>query len=146
MQNGCQLKFRYYYMLLFISFLATGLVSCLKEDAESNAVEKRAVSVIGNWVVSDFNNDVTVYDRTPVLKQNEYGYIFLSGGRMIIRGSSNESDSLTSREYEGTWKLENGLLTINANYWGGKVIERWVVIYLSSNTMTAKKISAEFPQ
>jgi len=140
------MRYRFVYILFIFCFFATGLVSCLKEKDEAASLEERKVSIAGNWVVSEFNNDLTVYGRSATLKPNEFGYVFMNGGRLIVRGSANSTDTLLSREYEGSWNMENGILTINANYWGGRMIEKWVIIYLSNTTLTTKKISDEFPQ
>lgn len=133
--------------LIILSLFLIGIVACDKERDEPTTKIEKKHTLVGTWKIMGFNNAATSFDKTSFLMKDEFGYIFRPGGKLIIRGSAGISDTTSAfKDYEGTWSVANGILTINSSYWGGKLMEKWVIVYLSGSTFTAKKIAAEFPE
>jgi hypothetical protein len=130
--------------ILFL--LATGFLSCSKND-QASIPDENNNSLVGSWAPKEYIDLVTVYNKTNNLKADQYGYIFKPAGKLTMRSSASWCGTpMTYADYDGTWSLDDGILTINGKYWGGRLVEKWEMVAVSNRSFTAKRISTEFPE
>jgi hypothetical protein len=100
---------------------------------------------VGNWSNLDYQENGFVMQKVNQLKENTYGYRFLSNGKLIHRANSGwcGTPPIVTSDYEGTWKRDGDILTVSAPFWGGMNIQEWKITSASENTLQVEVIRQE---
>ncbi|WNJ20063.1 hypothetical protein [Pontibacter sp. G13] len=76
----------------------------------------------GVWVYHEFSENRTCYRRNAQLPNDQYGFELKEGGKLLINQNSSRCGTIITYDLEeGTWKLEDDVLTLEYPYWGSKV-------------------------
>jgi hypothetical protein len=128
--------------LLFISILFT--VSCV-EDPQLSADEAGPLPV-GSWSNLTYNENGMSMEKVSRLKENTYGYRFLSNGKLIHRANSGfcGTPPIVTSDFDGTWTKDGDTLRIEAAFWGGTSIVEWKIISTNDNKLTVEVLKNEW--
>lgn len=125
------------YILGLLSF------SCI--DSEEISLESGPVPV-GTWSNLEYQSNGFVMERVSKLKENNYGYRFLSNGKLIHRANSGwcGTPPIVTTDYEGTWEKIGDTLKVSSRFWGGMIIQEWKINESSSKTLHIAIVSEEW--
>lgn len=109
---------RYFFVIITIMALISGLYSCQKEDV-NNADEK----IIGTWVYDTYlvDSDFEIFTAKKELDADRHGFVFEPGGKLVIRNIDGWCDTpqVTFQNYNGTWEyLNDSTIHISHDWWG----------------------------
>ena len=127
-------------MLLITLFF---IVSCV-EDPQLSASETGPMPV-GSWSNISYNEHGMTMEKVDQLKQNTYGYRFLSDGTFIHRANSGfcGTPPIVTSDYKGSWIKNDQIITIKGTFWGGETAEEWEIISSDNNVLTIKILKSE---
>lgn len=128
--------------LVALLFLTIILVSCM-DDTQLSA-DKGPVPV-GTWGNISYQDNGMVLEKTPQLRENTYGYRFLSNGKLIHRANSGfcGTPPIVTNDYEGSWERDGDIIRIKAAFWGGTQIQEWKIKTQSGNSIHVEILSSE---
>lgn len=85
-------------------------------------IEKRN-PLIGVWVYDSYENEGNVFIKEQQFDKDKAGFEFKEDGTLVKRQNVGwcGTPPVTYGNYDGKWKmLEDGLLEIEYDYWGGR--------------------------
>jgi hypothetical protein len=127
---------------LALIILGAFLISCSEKEELKDYNDS---PLLGIWSYSFYENDLTVYTRTPDFIEGD-GIKFNADGTLIQRKNSGfcGTPPITYADYDGTWtKINDTIIEIKAGYWGGTMTSRLDIEYISSYTLKFLTISSE---
>jgi hypothetical protein len=127
---------------LFISILFT--VSCI-EDPQLSA-EEAGLQPVGSWSNLTYNENGMTMEKVSQLKENTYGYRFLSNGKLIHRANSGfcGTPPIVTSDFDGTWTKNGEIIKIEAAFWGGTSIVEWKIISTNDNKLAVEVLKSEW--
>jgi len=128
--------------LLFISMLFT--VSCV-EDPQLSADETGPFP-IGSWSNMVYMENGMTLEKVSLLKENTYGYRFLSDGSLIHRANSGfcGTPPIVTSDFDGSWTKNGDIIRIEAAFWGGTSIVEWKIISTNDNKLAVEVLKSEW--
>jgi hypothetical protein len=126
----------------YIVILSLVLFSCTKNEDLKDYGDS---PLIGTWSSSFYENELTVYTRTPDFIESD-GIKFNADGTLIQRKNAGwcGTPPITYANYDGTWtKINDTIIEIKAGYWGGTTTSRLDIEYISSYTLKFFIVSSE---
>lgn len=128
--------------LLFISVL---FISSCVEDPQLSAGEAGPLPV-GSWSNLTYNENGMTMEKVSRLKENTYGYRFLSNGKLIHRANSGfcGTPPIVTSDFDGTWTKNGDIIRIEAAFWGGTSIVEWKIISNDFNKLTVEVLKNEY--
>lgn len=119
------------------------IVSCV-EDPQLSASEIGPIPV-GSWSNISYNEDGIILEKVDQLRENTYGYRFLSDGTFIHRANSGfcGTPPIVTSDFEGSWTKDGDILNIQGTFWGGETVEEWEIISSDNNVLTIKVVKSE---
>jgi hypothetical protein len=111
---------RYLRCFVFLLFLAFTISTCEKERITIDPDNL----IIGTWINSDSECNITRLERSNRLIDNKYGISFKSDSTLIERKNAGwcGTPPIYLTNYDGTWhQVTDTLIRINVGYWGGEI-------------------------
>lgn len=127
--------------VLFSLVLTFG--SCIN-DQDLSALDQGPVPV-GTWSEINYEENGFILEKGQKLKENTYGFQFLSNGKLVCRANSGfcGTPPIATSDFEGTWTKDGDIIRLKSAFWGGIQIEEWNIISHSGNTLRIEVISSE---
>lgn len=119
---------------IFILFFLVSLSSC---DNNEILIDQDNL-LIGNWVLPNYNGEETTFTRGNSLPNEASGVSFITDGEFIERTSGwCGTPPLTFFNVEGTFLLENTLITISTNSYPTNYA--WRIVSLTKDELVVKR-------
>jgi hypothetical protein len=127
---------------LFISVLFS--VSCV-EDPQLSAYEEGPLPV-GSWSNLTYNEEVMTMEEVSRLKENTYGYRFMSNGKLIHRANSGfcGTPPIVTSDFGGNWTKDGDIIRIEAAFWGGTTVAEWKLISTHGTNLVVEVLKKEW--
>jgi hypothetical protein len=86
--------------------------------------------------------------KSNKLKENEYGILFKSNGKLTERKNSGwcGTPPISYADFNGYWEEHNSIIEIKVDYWGGLADYQWKIISVDNDILTVYKISEDYNQ
>lgn len=122
---------KYLPLVLFLGLF----FSC---DKDSNNAANIDPAILGSWINPNYDDSIIVLERSKKLKDADYGIEFKEDGSLIERKNSGwcGTPPIHYSDFKGTWSVENSLIRISVDYWGGKAEYEWEIESIDSNKLT----------
>ncbi len=125
--------------------LALTLVACQKEAI---IVPDGNTDLIGSWINPQYVDTVITYERAEKLVDNQYGFTFITGNKLIARQNSGwcGTPPISTSDFEGTWVQNDSEIMLTMGYWGGTSIQTWKIISLNKQKLVVYISSSKYQQ
>ncbi|CAM1341189.1 hypothetical protein [Tenacibaculum amylolyticum] len=98
--------------IVLVTFLFIVLNSCTKENDERIAIDSSNL-LLGNWVMTKYENEKLIFQRATQLEENTYGISFFEDKRFIERTSGFcGTPPLSFFNLEGTYVVAKTLIKL----------------------------------
>ncbi len=127
---------RYKHILFIILFIS--LISCRKEKITLTDKTLNFPEIIGTWVLSGYQDSLSIMVRNDSLMQNNYGFIFKKDHTFIERKNAGwcGTPPIFYDNFNGKWtKISNQLLDIQVDFWGGQTNYKIEIISFLKDTL-----------
>lgn len=93
--------------------------------------------LIGSWINPQYLDSLVIYDRSDSLKENNYGFSFKLDNKFIERKNSGwcGTPPISYADYNGTFEINDTIVTINVAYWGGKIKYVWKIVSIDDDNL-----------
>lgn len=125
--------------------LVLTLVACQKEAI---IVPDGNTDLIGSWINPQYVDTVITYERAEKLVDNQYGFTFNTGNKLIARQNSGwcGTPPISTSDFEGTWVQNDSEIMLTMGYWGGTSIQTWKIISLNKQKLVVYISSSKYQQ
>lgn len=124
---------------LLVVILIPLLFSCHEDEIKID----RDNLLIGTWNFSVYQDNIAVYTRSLEFSEN-HAYKFNPNGTLLERKIAGfcGTPPISYTNYDGSWTILNDtLLEINSEYWGGTTLYKLDVESVSENSLKVIMIS-----
>jgi hypothetical protein len=137
------MKFRIVDAVIFVFIF---FAACEKEELLTASDESE--NLTGYWANQQLADTLYIYERSGRLVDNDYGFAFLSGGKFIERKNAGwcGTPPISYADFEGSWSLNDSIITVTVGYWGGTSTYHWRVVSANDNLLIIDVISEEYSQ
>jgi hypothetical protein len=122
--------------LLILTLFVAGLTACQPFQI---ADPDNADPVIGVWVYDGWSQTDTasIYVLRNRLADNQYGYVFKPGGKMVQRVNSGwcGTPPITTADYSGTWQTQGNRLVLRSENWSGPTTQTLTIVRRQGNQL-----------
>lgn len=104
--------------IILTTCLAALFLSACQEDATQPIVD---LPLMGTWVESRYENDVTIMRRASTLEADNYGFVFGEKGKFLERKNAGwcGTPPISYDNFAGEWSRQAGnLVHVDVDYWG----------------------------
>ena len=124
--------------MLFMMFV----FSC----AEQSLLEEQELDIKGFWINQETSDTIYTYERSSSLKEGDYGFAFNDGGVFIERKNIGwcGTPPISYGDFEGIWSLQDSIIDITVDFWGGTADLKWKVILLDEQKLSVTWLDQEF--
>lgn len=121
-------------LLFFLLILA----SCRKDHNDFSLTE----GLTGCWINPRYNDSTIVYERAAEFNQGP-GIIFKEDGNLVERKNAGfcGTPPVTYADYEGTYTVNDSVISISVGYWGGSTESAFRLIFVDQNSLTVQWIN-----
>lgn len=128
--------------LIFI-FSVILLSSCEKINTPTSFNKD---ALIGNWVKPVLIDTVWKYERANALNTDDYGFAFNADQSFIERKNSGwcGTPPISYANFNGSWSIQDSLLNITVDYWGGEAKYQWKIISFEGDKLSIYKIDEDY--
>ncbi len=133
-------------MKIFIVLLSLGLtlwlVSCEKEK---EPVDTIPADLTGFWINPQYSDSLVIYERADAFNDGP-GIYFLSNGSLVEHKNAGfcGTPPITYADYNGSYTVNDSVISASVGYWGGTSDYKWKLISLSREELTLKLMSVAF--
>lgn len=123
---------------LFIVF-----TSCVKND---EVLPEMYDTLLGNWTNMEWNESYVSYKKTEVMPTDNYAFNFGKENKFSEHKNAGwcGTPPITYGNFNGTWSLNDSVITIKSTYWGGYANYEWKIISIDNNNLKIKIIKEEY--
>lgn len=127
------------YLILF-SAIAVLFSQCTPEEVPENTPTND--TIIGCWINQIHEDNTVTYERATALEDNAPGFCFNEDGTLVVRKNVGfcGTPPITYGDYDGTWTLEDSILTMNVDGWNGYVESSWELISVNEESLVLKYV------
>jgi hypothetical protein len=120
------------------------LLSCEKESESVNNLSNK---LIGGWINPVLSDTIWTFDKSSNLIENEYCFAFKAESLFNERKNTNlcGNPPMTFIDFEGSWSLNDSILNITSEDWGGTLNYQWKLITIDETKFSVQKIKTEYP-
>ena len=111
--------------ILVLAGMLILVLSCEKEDA----LYKEGVpgEIVSSWIDPVYSDSLITYTRATQLRNDDPGITFKDDGSLIERRNAGfcGTPPISYDDYDGSWSLEDSVISINTDFWGGTMDMEW---------------------
>lgn len=132
-------------LLTLAFFLILVTVSCQKVE---NPLDESNSDLVGSWINPQYTDTLVTYSRAENLVENQFGITFKSDNKLIERQLNGwcGTPPVTTADYEGTWKRDGSIVTINVGFWGGTADYTWRIVSVNNQKLVISVVNSKFHQ
>ncbi|NMH89807.1 lipocalin-like domain-containing protein [Flavivirga algicola] len=94
--------------------------------------------LIGSWAEPVYDAEKITFKKVAKLPEEDYGILFKDNGSFVVRSSGwCGTPPLVFFDSNGTWKLDNTLITITQDQYPSNYI--WRIVSLTANELVVKR-------
>lgn len=128
---------------IFLLLFSITLIAC------EETIEPKVDSlnpIIGSWINPQYTDTLWRYERANALKDEGPGFTLKPEWLIVERKNTGwcGTPPITYGNYDGTWAMKDSLITITAEYWGGKADYQWKVISVDDRYLVLYKVKEEY--
>ncbi len=131
-------------MKKYLFLLCTGLLILLAQCTPDQLNEEFPDDnpIIGCWINPAYDAEMTIYERGSSLPDDAPGICFKADGTLIQNKNAGwcGTPPITYGNFDGTWTLEDSILTMNVDSWNGYYESLWELISVDGETLTLKYV------
>lgn len=119
---------------------ASLLLSCTDRNNDREATIERV------WQFDTYSDSISFYKRAGNIDENEYGFQFLSDGKLKVRQNVGwcGTPPITYETVSGSWnKMSDSTIRLDYPYWGGKIVEDLMIIKISNTALQTKSVKLQ---
>ena len=111
-----------------------GFFSCEKDNLQNTD------KLFGYWVNPTYSDNVEILNKDSTFNTINYGFSFLDNGKFIERKIAGwcGTPPVSYENYNGNWTLNDSIININVDYWGGKASYKWKIVSITDNILKIK--------
>nr|MBI1231644.1 hypothetical protein [Cytophagales bacterium] len=119
------------------------LFSCIQSDEMASDLGPLP---LGIWSNIEYLSNGFTMERVTQLKENNYGYLFLSNGKLVHRANSSwcGTPPIITKDYEGTWERNGDTITLRSQFWGGVNLQEWRLTESSGKSLLVEIVHSEW--
>ena len=128
--------------LSYTIFLTLLVFAC----SETNDLEQDYLfDISGYWINQQLNDTVYTYEKSSALLEGQYCFGFKENGEFIERKNSGwcATPPISYADFEGSWIINDSIVEINVDFWGGMAYYKWKIISLDEHHMSFIEIEAD---
>jgi hypothetical protein len=130
----------------FISFISLLLIltACKKE---TQPYLEAPEGLFGCWINPQYSDSVVVYEKAPALIEG-YGIKFRDNDSLIERKNAGwcGTPPITYSDFNGTYTVNDSIITASVGYWGGTTGYTWKLLSLSRRSLKLKLLNVVYIQ
>jgi hypothetical protein len=129
--------------ILIILLSAILFISC---DSDNEVKMQDSDLLTGNWINPVAVDTLMKYERADTLKSNDYGFSFKEGQKFVERKNAGwcGTPPISYADFEGTWSVNDSVISITVDYWGGVANYEWKIINIDNNFLTVYVLKEEY--
>lgn len=130
--------------LNFILIIFLILLGC--ENSPVPELKSNSDLLLGNWINLEYSDSIFTAERSTELDLNQYCIGFDSNNLFLENKNIGwcGTPPVTYGKYEGSWQLEDSVLTIETPYWGGTAEYTWKILEVNESDLKIWIISQDF--
>ncbi|WNJ20064.1 hypothetical protein [Pontibacter sp. G13] len=134
-------------LLMCMMILLLGFTSSCQDNLSPDSPEAEALGVLeGAWISPEYSEDGSCYEWTRNLPDDAYGFDLLEGGELIVNQNSGwcGTPPIHYERVEGTWTLEDDVLTLEYPYWGGMIEAIYTITSTAEDRLCLGEIEVNY--
>lgn len=128
--------------ILLLLFVIT-LIGC-EETIESKV--DSSDPLIGSWINPQYMDTLWRYERADALQDDCPGFTFKAEGLFVERKNAGwcGTPPITYANFNGSWTMQDSLITVTVDYWGGEADYQWRIISVDDRYLILDKVKEEY--